>query len=495
MLRAIVHIGGEKTGTTTIQEFCRANREILAQQGILYPASLGAANHLKLAAYALDDDNFEDDTRKFFGIKNPWGLRAFQSQVERDLENELRQHDGAKVALLSNELIQSRLTKTSEIERLRDLLISLFSHVTIVIYLRRQDRVAVSHYSTKLKSDTDNDGLVFPEISPDAELPRYFDYDSTLRLFEDVFGRDNVNARLLEPRFLKEGDLLKDFCFTCGIDHNEQFVAAARERENESLSTNAIAFYRKFNQRVPRFAGHGLNPLRSGLNMAMAKAFSGRGPDVAAADAKAFYEHFAEGNRQIAQRYFPFGDPNLFTDDFSMYCGQASDAADPDVLIDIATHLWLERSIEIERLKLENYLVRFTAGFAKQPRQIPPPPALSVGPYTPGNLAVHWLGAMLYLGDNHKAAEAAAALMDGAKVLPAYVVAQLFALLRLGDKERFAAAFAGAGVGPKIAASLKCLQERGVDKLKGEAMMQAFKTGDPICQQAYKRMFEWIDLI
>ncbi len=492
-MKAIVHIGGEKTGTTTIQEFCHANREILAQQGILYPASLGASNHLKLAAYALDDDNLEDDTRKYFGIKNAWGLRAFQSQVERDLESEMREHGSAKVALLSNELIQSRLTKMSEIEKLRDLLISLFSHVTIVIYLRRQDRVAVSHYSTKLKSDTDDDGLVFPAINAGTALPHYFDYDTTLRQFEDVFGRENVNVRLLEPSFLKDGDLLSDFCFTCGIDHNEQFVPVARE--NESLSPNAIAFYRKFNQRVPRFVGQGLNPLRSGLNTAMAKAFGGRGPDVAAADAKAFYKYFVEGNRQIARRYLPFGDANLFTDDFSMYRDHSRDTVDPEALIDIATHLWIERSVEIEKLRLENYLIRFTAGFAKQPRQIPSPPLLSVGPHTPGNLAVHWLGAMLYLGENHKAAEAASAMMDGAKVLPAYVVAQLFALLRLGDKERFAAAFSAEGVGPKIAASLKCLRERGVDKLKGEAMIRAFKTGDPISQQAYKRMFEWIEHI
>ena len=492
-MKAIVHIGGEKTGTTTIQEFCRVNRHLLADQGILYPSSLGASNHLKLVAYAIGDNNFEDDTRKFFGIKNNWGLRNFQSQVERDLESEIQQNNNASVALLSSELIQSRLLEISEINKLRDLLISYFSDIKIVIYLRRQDRVAISHYSTKLKSDTDDDGLVFPRIDANEGLPAYFDYDSLLRKFEKIYGKENLEVRLLESHFLKDGDLLSDFCFSCGIEHNEQFVAV--ERENESLSPAAIAFYRRFNKRVPRFAGHGLNPLRTGLKSAIAKAYSGRGPEVAASEARAFYSKFTEGNRKIAHRYFPGGNCNLFSDDFSMYREQVSDTVEPDDLIDIATHLWIERSIEIERLKLENYLIRFSMGFAKQPRQLPAAPILNISSHTPGNLAAHWLGAMLYLGENQKAAEAASALIEGPKVLPAYVVAQLFALLRLGDKERFAAAFSAPGVGPKIATLIKGLQERKVEKLKGEDMIGAFKVGDPICQQVYKRLFEWIDLI
>ena len=37
ILKAIIHIGAEKTGTTSIQAFCSANRALLAKQGVLFP--------------------------------------------------------------------------------------------------------------------------------------------------------------------------------------------------------------------------------------------------------------------------------------------------------------------------------------------------------------------------------------------------------------------------------------------------------------------------
>ena len=50
---AILLIGTEKTGTTTLQHFLAANRPALAERGFLYPSFCGAINHTGLAAYAL----------------------------------------------------------------------------------------------------------------------------------------------------------------------------------------------------------------------------------------------------------------------------------------------------------------------------------------------------------------------------------------------------------------------------------------------------------
>ena len=52
--RAILLIGTEKTGTTTLQHFLAANREALTRRRFVYPAFCGAINHTGLAAYALD---------------------------------------------------------------------------------------------------------------------------------------------------------------------------------------------------------------------------------------------------------------------------------------------------------------------------------------------------------------------------------------------------------------------------------------------------------
>ena len=48
----ILHIGTEKTGTTSIQKFLATNRTLLKANGVLYPLSPGKVNHIGLEAYA-----------------------------------------------------------------------------------------------------------------------------------------------------------------------------------------------------------------------------------------------------------------------------------------------------------------------------------------------------------------------------------------------------------------------------------------------------------
>ena len=59
-----LHIGTEKTGTTTIQRFLALNRALLASEKILVPASLGATNHRLLPALVQDDSIIDDLMRE-----------------------------------------------------------------------------------------------------------------------------------------------------------------------------------------------------------------------------------------------------------------------------------------------------------------------------------------------------------------------------------------------------------------------------------------------
>ena len=52
--RAIIHVGHEKTGTKSIQNFLIANNQSLKREGIIFPKSLGSGNHTRLVAAMLD---------------------------------------------------------------------------------------------------------------------------------------------------------------------------------------------------------------------------------------------------------------------------------------------------------------------------------------------------------------------------------------------------------------------------------------------------------
>lgn len=60
-MKCFVHIGTEKTGTSTIQEFLNLNRRSLAGLNVLYPKSAGIRNHVKLALAAYNDDRQDDN--------------------------------------------------------------------------------------------------------------------------------------------------------------------------------------------------------------------------------------------------------------------------------------------------------------------------------------------------------------------------------------------------------------------------------------------------
>src|ERR1044071_8432469 len=82
-----LHIGCEKTGTTSIQRFLRANRELLAQTGVLYPRAPGEENQMGLAVAAQSE--FGPLRKKIFKLRTWTEVEGFRAKLKHDLENEL----------------------------------------------------------------------------------------------------------------------------------------------------------------------------------------------------------------------------------------------------------------------------------------------------------------------------------------------------------------------------------------------------------------------
>ncbi|MDZ7839283.1 MAG: hypothetical protein U5R46_00460 [Gammaproteobacteria bacterium] len=208
--RAILHIGTEKTGTTTIQQFLAKNRSQLLKKGVLVPASAENKyhNHIKLVAYARADDR-QDNLRRSLGIENERDLERFRYRFRSELEREIKTAGrNAQTVVLSSEHCHSRLTSAAEVERLVDLLRPLVEDLAIVVYLRRQDKMAVSLYSTYLKlGGTGKE--VFPKTA--TESHSYYNLDGLLDRWARVCGEPSIIPRIYEPVELKEGDTVRDF--------------------------------------------------------------------------------------------------------------------------------------------------------------------------------------------------------------------------------------------------------------------------------------------
>jgi hypothetical protein len=238
--RCILHIGMEKTGSTSLQRFLALNRDRLLDQRILVPRCLAPhadtlmLNHICLTTYALDSGNDGEPLRAQSGCVGPDQVKAHRAATTMVLAREIAQDGNAcDTLLLTNEHCQSRLFLPEEIGRLRNFLLSFCDDVRVVLYIRPQHEVALSAYDTILK----NGAIDVPILPPppdqvedpavDQQMMRFFDYNTTLTRWESVFGADHIDVRLF-PR-----DIISDFTTLLGLRATD--LVPLPSRQNVSL--------------------------------------------------------------------------------------------------------------------------------------------------------------------------------------------------------------------------------------------------------------------
>ena len=328
MTKAILLAGVEKTGTTSLQKFFAANRDALARQGVAYPRFCGRFNHIGLAAYALEDGRRDPTTRAVF--RDDETPEAFRRRLRGEASQEL---SGADVTLFCNEHCHSRLKTVEEIQRLKGFLSNFFDEIDVYLYLRRQDRLAVSLYSTEIKSGGTRRSI----IPITSENDRFFNYELSLDMWAHIFGEGAVHPRIYERRLLHGGDVIADFLSVLAIAERDLVHVP---EQNPSLRPDALEFLRRTNAALNGRRGDGWDGVGGIVADALSKAFPGRGPKPARSDARAFLE--------LAAR------ESLFDDDFSEYPElEAPASLDIDAAIAIAGELVRGSIMEQQRLESE----------------------------------------------------------------------------------------------------------------------------------------------
>lgn len=303
-MNLILHIGIEKTGTTSIQNALHANGEILGNAGYYLPLSIGGRNPRDIATYAMRHGREDDVFTKGAPSKAEKG--SIDQEIRGRFNREMDSLPSAvHTVLISCEQLHSRLFYLDEVEKLRELLADRFTSVKVVVYLRPQAALAASLYTTALWYKTTLSFEVFME-NHQQKNPKYYNFMDLLDRWEAVFGAENMVVRRFARSEFPEGNVVHDF-IEYGLQRPE-LIGDFEEAplRNESLSVAGQQLLRLYNSvSILKESSRTSLRIRRVVRHALIRWFSGSGQKPSEHHIQRYEEAYSEGNERVRKRYFP----------------------------------------------------------------------------------------------------------------------------------------------------------------------------------------------
>lgn len=300
-MKCFLHIGTEKTATTTIQEFFYINRKILQSEGFAFSQTVGRTCHRLLALMAYNDSRRDDITLRQ-KIDSGEALRFRQAELVRALKEEVRSGKRHSHSIIfSSEHVHSRLTKVSEILRLKEILLETgITDIIVIVYLRRPASIAASLYSTSIKA---GDASHKPPAPSHSYWNNVCHHQATLERYSNVFGENKVVPRVFDKKTFPKGSIILDILAVMDVPSHLLFKYP--RKKNERLSTRAITILKYFNKRTPQFIFGRPNPFRMSLVKILSVFCRGEKYAMPPELYEQYEEHYKDSNEWVRTKYFP----------------------------------------------------------------------------------------------------------------------------------------------------------------------------------------------
>ena len=339
-MKCILHIGTQKTGTTSLQEFLNLNRLTLAEQGYLFTQSTGLRNNRSLSVAAYNTDRRDDFTRRH-RIYSDKDLIAYQTATIKDLSKEIKSAKGMHTVIFSSEHIQSRLKTDEELSRLKDILNRLgLEQISVLVYLRAPAEIASSLYSTIVIYGST---LSMPPDPENEHWRNICDHRRTIKRFGRIFGSETIIPRIYSKKDLVGGSTVNDFVQAIGLPSLGASYTTPKQK-NESMTMMSLEILHRINQEIPTFRDdQTLNPLRRNIAQYVSKYLNYGDKYRMPIDLIRKYEEaFKESNEWVRSHYFPDRQRLFETDQTSNTPKNSFQSAELDQFAHLISALWLE---------------------------------------------------------------------------------------------------------------------------------------------------------
>jgi hypothetical protein len=299
MRKIYLHIGTEKTGTTTIQSFLSKNIARLNEQDFYIPEFLGES-HRKITGIAFNSSSSDDlfitecnnskdiieKEEKIQSWRNEFQAVAKESQFSN--------------WIISSEFMQSRLRSKDELLFLKNFLGEFFDEIDVILYIRNQINSAASLWSTAVRS-----GETWLKLPYPGEVSYAFDHQKTINLWSSVLN-EKIDVRIFEPEEFIGEDLISDFCNAANIKLDDKFELPIIQ--NESLPIQGIIALAHINEYVPYIINNGINPSRNNIDIFIKEHFElSKFPNdkFTKEDVYIYEEYYKDSNEWVRKNFFP----------------------------------------------------------------------------------------------------------------------------------------------------------------------------------------------
>ena len=355
--RLFLHIGTEKTGTTSIQATLRQNGETLKKYDIFYPRMpILGANQTGFTFSFLGE-------RAMSLLLRRAGLDHMQNKAKEnphfilDMIDEKFRESGCSTMIISSELLHSRITKKEEVEEIRKWAEAHFDEVTVICYLRKQEDLMVSSFSTLVKTGSNWHGTLSEQfvsfLQPRKGKPiHFYDYRGMLDMWSASFPK--LICREFARNKLLNGDVVQDFLSLIDTSIDTGTLTTVPER-NTSLDAKAMEFLILLNSRIHSVIDGRINPLRKNIVRFFDAVPTKTKMRFTDEQIQKIRQYFKEDNAYIQEKYF--NGEKIFADKKSSG-GDYRPGLTTEEAVEVFIDVWDQIADSINTLEEENRKLR-----------------------------------------------------------------------------------------------------------------------------------------
>ena len=230
----ILHIGLERTGTTSLQRFCVDHRRELRAASVCYPTNnlaFAGYNHAPLASCYLPEG-----VKDFTIASAPVRKKAVLDSLKRDIER-----SGAETVLISSEHFSAQL-QSAQIKELAADFAEFDCKVAVVV--RDHQARFFSCYATHIKSGGNATLAAFADATLASDC-RQFRYAEIIADWREAFGESNLAAVAFDRR----GDALRAILAKFAV-REPNVPPLSSYRENPAYGPVIVEAFRRANEKA-----------------------------------------------------------------------------------------------------------------------------------------------------------------------------------------------------------------------------------------------------